>query len=55
MLFQIKNLVSTAYALAIQEGCQVTMSYLEMAIAVYDHFEYGFRSVGQIEHLNTCK
>jgi hypothetical protein len=31
--FKIKNLVSAGHALAIEKGCQVSMSHLEVAIA----------------------
>jgi hypothetical protein len=50
--FQIKNLVSTAHALATQEGCQVTMSHLEVAIDACEDFECDFKGVGPTEALN---
>jgi hypothetical protein len=50
---QIKNLVSTAHALAIQEGCQVTMSHLEVAITACEDFEYDFKGAGPTEVLNS--
>ncbi|KAH6701253.1 P-loop containing nucleoside triphosphate hydrolase protein [Leptodontidium sp. MPI-SDFR-AT-0119] len=49
---EIKNLVSTAQALAIQEGCQVTMSHLEVAIAASEDFECDFKGVGSTEAMN---
>jgi hypothetical protein len=51
--FQIKNLVSTAHALAIQEGCQVTMSHLEVAITACEDFECDFKGAGSTEALNS--
>ncbi|KAN0106673.1 hypothetical protein V8E51_009549 [Hyaloscypha variabilis] len=50
---EIKNLVSTAHALAIEEECQVSMSHLDVAIAACEDFEYDFKGVGQIEHLHA--
>jgi SpoVK/Ycf46/Vps4 family AAA+-type ATPase len=50
--FQIKNLVSTAHALAIQEGCQVTMSHLEVAIGACEDFECDFKGAGPKEAMN---
>jgi hypothetical protein len=43
---QIKNLVSTAHALATQEGCQVTMSHLEVAITACEDFERDVNGAG---------
>ncbi|KAH8586089.1 P-loop containing nucleoside triphosphate hydrolase protein, partial [Bisporella sp. PMI_857] len=50
---EIKNLVSTAHALAIQEGCQVTMSHLEVAITACEDFECDFKGTGSTEALNS--
>ena len=50
---QIKNLVSTAHALATQEGAQVTMSHLEFAIDASESFECDVKGAGQIESLNS--
>jgi len=50
---EIRNLVSTAHALATQEGTHVTMSHLEVAIATGEDFECDFRGAGQIENLNA--
>jgi hypothetical protein len=47
--FQIKNLVSTAHALATQEGCQVTVSHLEVAITACEDFECDFKGAGATE------
>ena len=44
--------MSTAQALAIQEGCQVTMSHLEVAIAASEDFECDFKGVGSKEAMN---
>lgn len=46
MLLQIKNLTFTAYALALQEETQVTMSYLESVIKVGEDFELDVNSAG---------
>jgi len=51
--FQIKNLVSTAHALATQEGCQVTMSHLEVAITACEDFECDFKGAGPTEALHS--
>jgi hypothetical protein len=51
--FQIKNLVSTAHALATQEGCQVTMSHLEVAITACEDFECDFKGAGPTEAMNN--
>jgi len=50
--FQIKNLVSTVQALAIQEGCQVTGSHLEVAITACEDFESDFNGAGAKEAMN---
>jgi hypothetical protein len=50
---QIKNLMSTAYALATEEKARVTISYLKVAIAVNKDFEGDFKGVRQIENLNV--
>ena len=52
-VLQIKNLVSTAHALAVEEECQVSMSHLDVAITACEDFEGDFRGVGQIEHLHA--
>jgi SpoVK/Ycf46/Vps4 family AAA+-type ATPase len=49
---QIKNLVSTAHALATQEGCQVAMSHLDVAIDACEEFECDFKGAGAKEALN---
>jgi len=49
---EIKNLVSTAQALAIQEGCQVTMSHLEVAIAASEDFKCDFKGAGSTDAMN---
>lgn len=50
--FQIKNLVFTARALVIQKGCQVAMSYLEVAIDACEDFECDFKGAGPKEAMN---
>jgi hypothetical protein len=43
---QIKNLTSTAHALALQEEAQVTMSHLESAIEAGEDFELDVNGAG---------
>jgi hypothetical protein len=50
---QIKNLMSTAHALATEEEARVTISHMEVAIAAGEDFEGDFKGVGQIENLNA--
>lgn len=50
---QIKNAVSTAYALATQKEYQVDMSHLEIAIAAGEDFEYDFRGTDQVGSLQS--
>jgi hypothetical protein len=52
MLLQIKNLTSTAQALALQEGTWVTMSYLEFVIEASKNFECDVNGAGLTEALN---
>ena len=52
LLFQIKNLVSTAHALATEEGVRVTISHLEVAITAGEDFECDFKGTGSKEALN---
>jgi hypothetical protein len=52
LLLQIKNLVSTAHALATEEGVRVTISHLEFAIDAGEDFEGDFKGVGRTEALN---
>jgi hypothetical protein len=49
---QIKNLASTAQALALQEGVQVTMSHLEFAIDAGEDFERDVNGAGPKEVMN---
>jgi hypothetical protein len=49
---QIKNLTSTAQALALQEGAQVTMSHLEYAIKAGEDFDRDVNGAGSTEALN---
>jgi len=49
---QIKNLTSTAQALALQEGAQVTMSHLEYAIEAGEDFDRDVNGAGSTEALN---
>ncbi|KAI6709035.1 AAA family ATPase [Diplocarpon mali] len=46
---QIKNLTSTAHALALQEGTQVTLSHLEFAIEAGEDFERDVNGAGSTE------
>ena len=48
---QIKNLTSTAQALALQEGAQVTMSHLEYAIEAGEDFDRDVNGAGRTEAL----
>jgi SpoVK/Ycf46/Vps4 family AAA+-type ATPase len=50
--FQIKNLVSTAHALATQEGCQVTMSHVDVAIDACEDFERDVNGQGATDAMN---
>lgn len=51
--FQIKNLTSTAQALALQEGVQVTMSHLEFVIEAGEDFERDVNGAGQADNLSS--
>ena len=53
VLLQIKNLTSTAQALALQEGAQVTMSHLEYAIEAGEDFDRDVNGVGRKEVLSS--
>lgn len=48
VLFQIKNLVTTARALATQEAGQLTMSQLEVAIEACEGFDSDFNGAGPV-------
>ena len=50
---QIKNIVSTAQALALQEGAQVTMAHLEYAIEAGEDFDRDVNGAGRTEALNS--
>ncbi|KAH8772378.1 hypothetical protein BGZ57DRAFT_419995 [Hyaloscypha finlandica] len=52
LLLQIKNLVSTAHALATEEGGRATISHLEFAINVGEDFECDFKGAGSKEAMN---
>ena len=52
VLLQIKNLTSTAQALALQEDTRVTMSHLEFAIEAGEDFERDVNGAGPTEALN---
>ena len=45
--------MSTAQALAIQEGYQMAISYLEVAITACEDFEYDFKGAGLKEAINS--
>lgn len=51
VMFQIKNTVSIAHALALQEGTQLEMSHVETALDVNASFERDFRRAGRIESM----
>jgi hypothetical protein len=44
--------VFTAYALATQEGCKMTISHLEVAITACKDFEYNVKGVRPKEAMN---
>jgi hypothetical protein len=46
--FKIRDLVSTAHALATDSGCQVSIANLDVAIAACEDFECDFKGVGQM-------
>ncbi|KAF2174540.1 P-loop containing nucleoside triphosphate hydrolase protein [Zopfia rhizophila CBS 207.26] len=50
---EIKNIVSTAQALAEYEETQVNMSYLEIVVAANREFQTDFKGAGQIESRNS--
>ncbi len=45
-IFQIKNIISTAHALASRKGIRVAISYLEVAIDAGKDFECNFKGAG---------
>ena len=45
-------MVFTAYALATQEGYQVTMSHVDVAIAACEDFERNVNGVGATDAIN---
>jgi len=47
-VLQIKNIVSTAHALATRKGGWVTMSHLEVAITADEDFESDFRGASKV-------
>ena len=53
LIDQIKNIVSTAYALASRKGNRVVMSHLEVAVATGEDFECDFRGVGHVGNLQS--
>jgi hypothetical protein len=53
LLFQIKNLVSTAHVLATKEEVRVTTSHLEVVITTGEDFECDFKGAGLTEALNS--
>ncbi len=52
LLLQIKNVVSTAHALATEEGARVTISHLEFAVDFGEDFECDFKGAGPKEAMN---
>ncbi len=53
LLLQIKNIVSTAHALASRKAIRVTIALLEVAIAAGDDFECDFRGAGQVGNMGS--
>ena len=52
-LLQIKNVVSTAYALASRKGSRVAMSHLEVVVATGEDFECDFRGAGHVGNMQS--
>ncbi len=52
-MLQIKNIVSTAHALASRKGSRVAISHLEVAIDAGKDFECDFKGAGQIGNLQS--
>ncbi len=52
-VFQIKNIVSSAHALASRKGSQVAISHLEVAIGAGKNFECDFKGAGQVGNLQS--
>jgi len=52
-VLQIKNIVSTAYALASRKRDRVAMSHLEVAIAAGEDFECDFKGAGQVGNMQS--
>jgi hypothetical protein len=52
LLLQIKNLVSTAHALATEEEAPMTISHLGAAIDAGEDFECDFKGAGPKEAMN---
>jgi hypothetical protein len=52
-LLQIKNIVSTAHALATRKGDRGTITHLEVAITAGEDLESDFRGVGQVGNMGS--
>ena len=52
-MLQIKNIVSTAYALASRKRDRVTTSHLEVAIAAGEDFECDFKGAGHVGNIQS--
>jgi hypothetical protein len=52
-VLQIKNIVSTTYALAFQKRDRVIMSYLEIVIVVDKNFECDFKETSQVDNMQS--
>jgi len=52
-VFQIKNIVSTAHALATRKGSRVAISHLEVAIDAGKDFECDFKGAGLVGNLQS--
>ena len=52
-VFQIKNIISTAHALASRKGIRVAISHLEVAIDAGKDFECDFKGAGQVGNMQS--
>ncbi|KAI9695805.1 MAG: hypothetical protein M1836_006071 [Candelina mexicana] len=50
---QIKNIISTAHALATRKGIRVTIAHLEVAITAGEDFEGDFKGAGQVDNMGS--
>lgn len=52
-LLRIKNIISTAHALATRKADRVTITHLEVAITASEDFESDFRGVGEVGNMGS--